>query len=62
MARQVEDVLARRTRSLFLNAKASIECAPIVAQLMAQELNYDQDWIEEQIRGYGAIAQGYLLR
>jgi glycerol-3-phosphate dehydrogenase len=62
MARQVEDVLARRTRSLFLNAKASIECAPIVAQLMAQELNYDQDWIEEQIRGYGAIAEGYLLR
>jgi glycerol-3-phosphate dehydrogenase len=62
MARQVEDVLARRTRSLFLNANASIECAPIVAQLMAQELNYDQDWIEEQIRGYGAIAEGYLLR
>jgi glycerol-3-phosphate dehydrogenase len=62
MARQVEDVLARRTRSLFLNAKASIECAPIVAQLMAQELNYDRDWIEEQVRGYGAIAEGYLLR
>jgi glycerol-3-phosphate dehydrogenase len=62
MARQVEDVLARRTRSLFLNAQASMECAPLAAQLMAQELNYGQDWIEMQVRAYGAIAAGYLLR
>jgi glycerol-3-phosphate dehydrogenase len=62
MARQVEDVLARRTRSLFLNAQASLECATVVAQLMAQELNYGQDWIEKQVREYGAIAAGYLLR
>jgi glycerol-3-phosphate dehydrogenase len=61
MARQVEDVLARRTRALFLHAKASMECAPVVAQLMAQELNYGQDWIEAQVRAYGAIAKGYLL-
>jgi glycerol-3-phosphate dehydrogenase len=62
MARQVEDVLARRTRSLFLNAQSSMECATVVAQLMAQELNYGQDWIEVQVRAYGAIAAGYLLR
>jgi glycerol-3-phosphate dehydrogenase len=28
MARTVEDVLARRTRALFLNAKAAIRMAP----------------------------------
>ncbi|WP_404791032.1 glycerol-3-phosphate dehydrogenase/oxidase [Altericista sp. CCNU0014] len=61
MARQVEDVLARRTRSLFLNASASIECATVVAQLMASELNCGQDWIEEQVKQYSAIAQGYCL-
>lgn len=60
MARQVEDVLARRTRSLFLNARASIECATVVAQLMAQELDYGQDWIEQQVSDYSAVAEGYL--
>ena len=29
MARTVEDVLARRTRALFLDAKAAIEAAPV---------------------------------
>ncbi len=38
MARTVEDFLARRTRVLFLDAKASIEMAPTVAKLMAKEL------------------------
>jgi glycerol-3-phosphate dehydrogenase len=61
MARQVEDILARRTRALFLCAKASIECAPIVAQLMAQELGYGQKWIDHQIKVYQKLAEGYLL-
>lgn len=60
MARQVEDVLARRTRALFLNAKASMEAAPVVAQLMAQELGQGSDWIEAQLRAYRALAAGYL--
>jgi glycerol-3-phosphate dehydrogenase len=60
MARQVEDVLARRTRALFLNAKASIESAVVVAQLMAQELGYGQAWIDKQTRIYQVLAQGYL--
>jgi glycerol-3-phosphate dehydrogenase len=61
MARQVEDVLARRTRALFLCAKTSIECAPIVAQLMAQELGHGQNWIDNQIKTYQKLAEGYLL-
>jgi glycerol-3-phosphate dehydrogenase len=61
MARQVEDVLARRTRALFLCAKTSIECAPVVAQLMAQELGYGQPWIDHQVTAYRSLAEGYLL-
>jgi glycerol-3-phosphate dehydrogenase len=59
MARQVEDVLARRTRLLFLNARASIECAPVVAQLMAQELELKAEWIETQLQSYRKLAEGY---
>ena len=43
MARTVEDVLARRTRALFLNARAALEMAPVVADLMALELEWDQN-------------------
>src|SRR5271165_1282984 len=38
MARTVEDTLARRTRALFLNARAAMEMAPRVAGLVAAEL------------------------
>ncbi len=61
MARTVEDVLARRTRSLLLDAAASIEMAPEVARLMAEELGYDQAWQQQQVEQYTALARGYLL-
>lgn len=38
MARTVEDILARRSRLLFLNAKAAERAAPAVAELLADEL------------------------
>ncbi len=41
MARTVEDVLARRTRALFLNARAAEAMAPAVARLMGEELGWD---------------------
>lgn len=61
MARSVEDVLARRTRALFLNAQAAIESAPKVAEIMARELFKDKDWIDGQIREFNSVAQNYLL-
>jgi glycerol-3-phosphate dehydrogenase len=61
MARTVEDVLARRTRALLLDARASIEMAPAVANLLASELERGDRWAEEQVREYSALAQGYLL-
>jgi glycerol-3-phosphate dehydrogenase len=61
MARTVEDVLARRTRSLFLDAKASIEMAPTVAKIMAKELGKTSEWEEQQIYDYTKLANEYLL-
>ncbi|MEY4482998.1 MAG: hypothetical protein RL693_450 [Verrucomicrobiota bacterium] len=61
MARTVEDVLARRTRALLLDARAALESAPIVARLMAGELGREDAWIQEQIRGFSELALGYIF-
>src|SRR6266853_5636775 len=42
MARTLEDVLARRTRALFLNARAALEMAPAVADLIVPALGWDE--------------------
>jgi glycerol-3-phosphate dehydrogenase len=60
MARTVEDVLARRTRSLLLDTRASLEAAPRVAALLAAELGCDERWITSQIAQYSALARRYL--
>jgi glycerol-3-phosphate dehydrogenase len=62
MARTVEDVLCRRTRALFLNAKAAIEVAPKVASLMARELEYDLDWESKQLEAFQRIARQFTLK
>jgi len=61
MARTVEDVLARRIRLLFLDAKAAIEVAPVAAGLIAEELKKDAIWRDEQIASFTKLAQAYLL-
>lgn len=61
MARTVEDVLARRTRALLLGARAAIEAAPLVAELMARELCRDAEWSRGQVRDFTSLAEGYLL-
>jgi glycerol-3-phosphate dehydrogenase len=60
MARTTEDVLARRTRALFLDARAAIEAAPAVARLLGKELHRSQTWIERDIETFTALAKGYL--
>lgn len=61
MAMTIEDVLARRTRALLLDAKASVAMAPKVAKLMADEMGKGQDWVDEQIQNYNEIASAYIL-
>jgi glycerol-3-phosphate dehydrogenase len=61
MARTVEDVLARRTRSLLLDAAASVDAAPAAAQLLARELGRDAAWASAQVEAYRALAAGYRI-
>ena len=61
MARTVEDVLSRRTRSLLLDAAASVAVAPKVAEIMAAELGRSAEWQAEQVTAFTALASGYRL-
>ncbi len=60
MARTVEDVLARRTRALFLDARAAIEAAPAVANLLAHELGHSDEWKLNDLANFLETAKGYL--
>jgi len=55
-------VLARRTRALFLDARAAIEMAPETARLLARELDRDEAWQAEQVAAFRALAEHYLVR
>ncbi len=61
MARTVEDALARRTRALFLNARAALEMAPVVADLMASELDWDESTRTKHLAAFRAVASNYVL-
>jgi glycerol-3-phosphate dehydrogenase len=59
MARTVEDVLARRLRALYLDARAAAAAAPGVAQLMAAELQRGADWQHQQVRSFVEVARSH---
>jgi len=61
MARTLEDVLARRIRALFLDARVAIEIAPRVAEIMARELGKNKIWIDGQIGRFNEIAKNYFF-
>ncbi len=60
MARTVEDVLARRTRALFLDSRAAIEAAPAVAKALAEELLRSDTWMEQDLQAFYQVARGYV--
>jgi glycerol-3-phosphate dehydrogenase len=61
MARTVEDVLARRMRLLFVDAKAALQAAPTVAAILGRELEMDIDWEHDQVEQFRQTAQHYLF-
>jgi glycerol-3-phosphate dehydrogenase len=61
MARTVEDVLARRSRALFLNARAATAMAEPVAALLARELGHDEKWAAGQVRDFRDLAKQYVV-
>ncbi len=61
MAQTIEDVLARRTRILFMDARTAIEIAPKTAKIMAEELGQTTSWQEKQIDQFKQTAEKYLV-
>ena len=61
MARNVEDVLARRTRALFLDAEESIRIAPETSRIMVREKGENDQWMNKQCDLYTTLAKGYLI-
>ncbi len=64
MARNLEDVLSRRTRALLLDAAAAEAIAPQTAALLARELGKSEQWAQDQVERFtrlcrqsGAVAQ-----
>jgi glycerol-3-phosphate dehydrogenase len=62
MAITVEDILARRMRLLFLDAKAAMEAAPIVLQMLALLTNKNEAWENQQLEQFNKLARHYLIK
>jgi glycerol-3-phosphate dehydrogenase len=60
MAVTIEDILARRTRALLLDARASLQIASKVAALMAEEQGRDAKWQSEQVDSYAELVKNYI--
>jgi glycerol-3-phosphate dehydrogenase len=52
MALNLDDIMSRRSRCLFLNVKESIRIAPMVVKIMSNELSRDEVWINEQLKSF----------
>ncbi|WP_433832827.1 FAD-dependent oxidoreductase [Flavobacterium anhuiense] len=61
MARTVDDILSRRVRLLFLDARAAIEVSEKTARVLAKELGHDEAWINTEVANFRQIAKGFLL-
>jgi glycerol-3-phosphate dehydrogenase len=62
MAICIEDILARRIRLLFLDARLAIELAPMVASIMAPYLQKDKNWEAGQVKSFTQLAEQYILK
>ena len=61
MAISLEDVLARRTRCIFLDSRESMRIAPIVAKKMAEVLEEDQNWIDMELKKFNKLIKNYMV-
>jgi glycerol-3-phosphate dehydrogenase len=57
----LDDILARRTRCLFINAQACIDVADDVAKIMQEVLGLDDAWRTAELESFNAIANKYLI-
>jgi len=59
MAMTVEDVLARRTRCLFLDSAESVRIAPLVANKMAEIMKKDKAWVDKELKKINTLSKNY---
>lgn len=62
MAVKVEDILSRRIRMLILDAQAALDSAEKVAKIMADELQKDSNWIEQELADFRKVGEKYLIK
>ena len=60
MAIGLADVLARRTRSVLLDARAALAAAPRVAELMGLELGWDESRKADEVATFAAFVEHEL--
>jgi glycerol-3-phosphate dehydrogenase len=60
-AQTVQDVLARRTRSLLIDVESASDAAPTVAHLLAEALGHDAEWERGQVQAFRELAAGYRV-
>ena len=60
LARTLEDVLSRRSRCLFLDAKASLEIAPQVGRILRATLKKSERWEREQLDQFTRVVAAHL--
>jgi len=61
MAVTLEDILARRTRCLFLNAFETEKIAPQVASIVAEKFGHDASWIKKELKNFNTLVKKYQL-
>ena len=61
MAITLEDILARRTRCVFLDSHESKRIAPKVAKKMADILEKDQEWIDTELKNFNKLIKNYMV-
>jgi glycerol-3-phosphate dehydrogenase len=61
MARTIEDVLARRMRTLFIDVQAAVAAAPVYAHLLAEALGHDASWERDQRQKFASLASRYSV-
>jgi glycerol-3-phosphate dehydrogenase len=61
MAVTIEDVLARRSRILFLDSAAAVECISAVRNVLQNELSYSDEELNIQEKNFKQLAQQYSL-
>ena len=61
MAQTLEDVLARRLGVLFVDARGALLMADKVAELMAELMDKDQHWQDQQLAAFRALSKNYIL-